>query len=143
MRRALVFIVVPLACCAPAQAATVTARQYDELTKVEETVTLTEVEYRADPGEVNVVRLWIEGDRLRIADGGAPLRAVGLCEQVDAHEASCPRINAMPISTADGHDTWSPRHWMTRTRRRRRSWPERGTTGCPERASSTEAQATT
>ena len=105
MRRALVLTVALLACCAPAQAATVTARQYEELTKVEEKVTVTDVEYRADPGEVNVVRLWIEGDRLRIADSGAPLRAVGLCDQIDAHEASCPRVGGIPISTGDGDDT--------------------------------------
>ena len=105
MRRALVLTVALLACCAPAQAATVTARQYEELTKVEEKVTVTHVEYRADPGEVNVVRLWIEGDRLRIADSGAPLRAVGLCDQIDAHEASCPRVGGIPISTGDGDDT--------------------------------------
>ena len=105
MRSVLVSIVVLLAWCTCAEAATVTARQYEELTKVEETVTVTDVEYRADPGEVNVVRIWIEGDRLRIADSGAPLRAIGLCEQVDTNEASCPRIGGLPIATGDGDDT--------------------------------------
>ena len=105
MCRVIAFVVVLLAWCACAEAATVTAREYEELTKVEETVTLTDVEYQADPGEVNVVRLWVEGDRLRIVDSGAPLRAVGLCEQVDAHEASCPRIGGIPLAMGDGDDT--------------------------------------
>jgi hypothetical protein len=50
------------------------------------------------------VRVWTDGDLLRITDTNAPLQAIGLCRQVGAHEAACPKTGLISIAGADGDD---------------------------------------
>lgn len=62
------------------------------------------VDFAAAPGEANAVTI-TERDEIRVVDRGAPLRAEGLCTQVDEHEARCPSSHLVRLELGDLDDT--------------------------------------